>query len=114
MKQTTLLITGMTCAACSARIDKKLNTLGGVSHSSVNLAANKASVEFDPAVIGVQDIITAVRNLGYGAEELAEGNSDREKAARKEEISSLRISLIVSAVLSLPLAAGMIAMAFKT
>ena len=109
-EKSTLILTGMTCAACSARIDRKLNSLDGISRASVNLAAGKAAVEFDPAVVNIPEMIAAVRNLGYGAEELAEGDFDREKKTREREISSLRLSLIISAVLSLPLAVGMILM----
>jgi Cu+-exporting ATPase len=110
MKQTTLVITGMTCSACSARIDKKLNTSKGVIKAAVNLAANRASVEFDPSTITVPEIISTVVKLGYGAEEFQD--EDREKTAREKESKSLRRALAASAVLSSPLAAGMIYMAF--
>jgi len=110
MEKSTLILTGMTCAACSARIDKKLNAMSGVTKASVNLAAGKATVEFDSAVIHLPEMITAIRNLGYGAEELAEGDFDREKKAREKEINSLKLALAVSVILSLPLAVGMILM----
>ena len=61
-----LALTGMTCAACAARIEKKLNRLSGVS-ATVNFATEKASVEFDPAVTSTEDLRTAVESIGYGA-----------------------------------------------
>jgi Cu+-exporting ATPase len=109
MKQTTLSITGMTCAACSGRIDRKLNATKGVTQAAVNLAANRASVEFDPSLVSEAELITIVRNLGYGAEEFVD--EDREKKARAEESRSLFISLVSAAALSSPLAAGMVLMA---
>jgi Cu+-exporting ATPase len=60
-----LAITGMTCASCSARIEKKLNRLDGVQ-ATVNLATEKASVRYaDP--LTTSDILAAVRQTGYGA-----------------------------------------------
>ena len=52
-KQTTLQITGMTCAACANRIEKGLNKLQGVSSANVNFALEKASVTYDPGRVGV-------------------------------------------------------------
>ncbi|HEY1405341.1 MAG TPA: heavy metal translocating P-type ATPase, partial [Spirochaetota bacterium] len=112
MEKSTLIITGMTCAACSARIDKKLNAMEGMTHAAVNLAAGKAMVEFDPAHTNIPAMILAIRNLGYGAEEISDDDLDTEKKAREKEVSSLRIALISSILLSLPLAIGMILMAF--
>ena len=60
-------ITGMTCAACSARIEKGLNKMDGVVKANVNLALEKATVEYNGAVLNTTDIIKKVENLGYGA-----------------------------------------------
>jgi P-type Cu+ transporter len=99
----TLAITGMTCAACSARIEKKLNKLPGVA-ASVNLAAEKATVQFTPGVVDLSSIINTVQNLGYGARELTEekGAADREKAAREAEIRRQWINFGVAAIFTLP------------
>ena len=61
-----LAITGMTCASCSARIEKKLGRLDGVD-AVVNLATEKATVRYAGAVT-VQDLLATVRATGYGAE----------------------------------------------
>ena len=61
-----LAIEGMTCAACAARIEKKLNKLDGVE-ASVNYATEEASVTFDPARVGVEQLIRTVETIGYGA-----------------------------------------------
>ena len=94
-------ITGMTCAACSARIEKSLNKLPGVSSASVNLALEKAVVEYHPAVLGPSDIAARVEKLGYGAI-LQEDETDTTDY-REEEIKRQTRKFIISAALSLPL-----------
>lgn len=61
-----LEVTGMTCAACAARIEKKLNRLDGVT-ASVNYATEKASVTFDSALLSPSDLVATVESIGYGA-----------------------------------------------
>jgi len=62
-----LTLTGMHCASCSALIEKALGKVTGVKRASVNLAMETASVEFDPAVVSIDDIIKTVKDVGYGA-----------------------------------------------
>ena len=62
---TTFAIGGMTCAACSARIEKGLAKLPGVAKATVNLAAEKASVVYDPAQTGLKQLAAKVTDLGY-------------------------------------------------
>ncbi|BDG47162.1 heavy metal translocating P-type ATPase [Parageobacillus sp. KH3-4] len=64
-KHVTLHITGMTCAACSSRIEKVLNKMDGVE-ANVNLAMEKATIEYDPAKQSVRDIQEKIEKLGYG------------------------------------------------
>ncbi|EZP76764.1 copper-translocating P-type ATPase [Parageobacillus genomosp. 1] len=61
----TLHITGMTCAACSSRIEKVLNKMDGVE-ANVNLAMEKATIEYDPAKHSLHDIQAKIEKLGYG------------------------------------------------
>jgi copper chaperone CopZ len=61
-----LEVTGMTCAACAARIEKKLNRLDGVT-ATVNYATEKATVEFDPDALAPADLIATVQSIGYDA-----------------------------------------------
>ena len=58
---------GMTCASCASVVEKTLEKLPGVLAVSVNLATNTGTVEFDPATVGIDEIITAVQGAGYGA-----------------------------------------------
>jgi Cu+-exporting ATPase len=61
-----LPITGMTCAACARRIERKLNRTPGVQRAGVNFATSRATVEYDPQAADVSQLIEAVREIGYG------------------------------------------------
>jgi P-type Cu+ transporter len=104
----TLKISGMSCAACSSKIEKKLSKLEGVTKAAVNLATEKATVEFDNSKIKVPELITVIVNLGYGAEREQGISGDREKEQREKEIKRLRHELIISAILSAPLILAMV------
>ena len=73
MKQLTLPITGMTCANCVATIERNLKKLDGVQSTVVNLSSERASVDFDPAKLGLTDLIARVERVGYG---IASGEAD--------------------------------------
>lgn len=103
-----LKISGMSCAACSAKIEKKLNKLDGVVKAAVNLSTEKATIEYDPALIKVRDLIKTVEDLGYEAARAEEISVDQEKELRTKEIKNLRRELIFSAVLSSPLILAMV------
>ncbi|WP_342548210.1 heavy metal translocating P-type ATPase [Paenibacillus sp. FSL P2-0089] len=64
-QQATLQITGMTCSACAARIEKGLSRMEGVTRANVNLALEQATVGFDPAALDVPQIEEKIRSLGY-------------------------------------------------
>jgi P-type Cu+ transporter len=105
-----LRLTGMNCASCAARIEKGLAAVKGVKTAAVNLASEKAAVEYDPEQAGVSDLLAAVRRAGYGAEKVEEESADRERELRQREIGRLRRTVIVSSALSLPLVLAMVAM----
>ncbi|OPY58306.1 MAG: Copper-exporting P-type ATPase A [Pelotomaculum sp. PtaU1.Bin035] len=105
-----LMLKGMTCAVCAAKIEKKLSKQNGIIKATVNLATEKASVEFDPAKIKVSDMIKAVQSLGYDAEKAEETARDREKELREKEIRILKINLAISILLSSPLLLAMVLM----
>lgn len=106
----TINIDGMSCAACSAKIDKMLNNKEGVIDVAVNLSTAKATVSFDQSRVNVSEIINKINDLGYSATLVTESNEDTEKERRKKEIRRLRIELIASIILSSPLLFGMIVM----
>ncbi|WP_339243567.1 heavy metal translocating P-type ATPase [Paenibacillus sp. FSL F4-0243] len=63
--QTSLQITGMTCAACANRIEKGLNKLEGVSEANVNFAMERATVTYDPNIVDVSKMEASIQKLGY-------------------------------------------------
>ncbi|MCQ4922504.1 heavy metal translocating P-type ATPase [Tissierella carlieri] len=103
----TLIVEGMTCAACSTRVEKVLNKLEGVVKATVNLSTNKATIEYPSGVIDEDILVKAVEKAGYKAELEVERDLDREKEMREKEIKSLKTSFIISAILSLPLFSAM-------
>jgi Cu+-exporting ATPase len=106
-----LQLTGMTCAACAARIEKVLNRADGV-RAAVNFATDTAHVEFDPDKATPQTLIEAVRNAGYDAAPLADPFAQPEHEAH-EEARRYRRELgrfAAAAILTLPLVVQMAAM----
>lgn len=105
---------GMTCASCSAGLEKTLQRVPGVHQANVNLAAERASIHYDAAVTDVRALMAAVNNAGYTAEALeAEPDGDREQEARATEIRRQRNLFIMGATLSAPLLLVMIGMIFN-
>ncbi|MCI0554886.1 MAG: cation transporter, partial [Anaerolineae bacterium] len=72
-KQLTLPITGMTCANCVATVERNLKKLDGVNTAVVNLSSERATVEFEPAKLGIPEMIARVQRAGYG---VATGEAD--------------------------------------
>ncbi|MET7324305.1 heavy metal translocating P-type ATPase [Streptomyces sp. NPDC005549] len=100
-----LLIGGMTCASCAARVEKKLNRMDGVT-ATVNYATEKARVSY-PATTRVADLIATVVKTGYTAEEPAPPPEPSAEAGSGEsgddpELSALRQRLVVSVLLAAP------------
>ncbi|MET7651660.1 MULTISPECIES: heavy metal translocating P-type ATPase [unclassified Streptomyces] len=96
-----LLIGGMTCASCAARVEKKLNRMDGVS-ASVNYATEKARVSY-PAGIEVADLIATVVKTGYTAEEpVPVPEPVQEDSPQDPELAGLRHRLLVSVLLAAP------------
>jgi Cu+-exporting ATPase len=106
----TIPVSGMTCAACQARVQRTLSRQPGVADASVNLMMQSASVKYDPSVITPEGLVEAIRKTGYGAELAApdqtafEEQEERDRA-QVEEVRVLRRKAIASGI------AGIIAMA---
>jgi len=103
-----LNIVGMTCAACSARIEKGLNRMEGVHNATVNLALETGKVSFDPSVLSSNDFIKKIQSLGYNAEFKNEHTSEKVDH-KKAEIQKKTRLFLISAALSLPLLWTMVA-----
>ncbi|MFF5957481.1 heavy metal translocating P-type ATPase [Streptomyces luteogriseus] len=96
-----LLIGGMTCASCAARVEKKLNRMDGVT-ATVNYATEKARITC-PEGTDVADLIATVVKTGYTAEEPAPPREEAPAAEDEDpELTALRSRLVVSAALAVP------------
>lgn len=99
---------GMTCASCVGRVEKAINRLPGIVSASVNLATEKAHVEFNRTAVDVDKIVKAVEEAGYRASLVRAETADREKEAREKEERNLKLRLISAIILSSPLLLAMI------
>lgn len=107
-QMTTLVITGMTCANCSARVEKELKEQPGVISATVNLATEKASVKY--AETSSEALIQSVEKIGYGAILYDEEHKQKIAEEKKAYLRKMKRDLFLSALLTFPLMASMIAM----
>ena len=101
-------ITGMTCATCSARIEKSVGKLSGMNEVAVNLLKNSMTVTYDDSVLSTRTIIDTVVKAGYGAslKDEAKGKSAAKKETvniAKEQYEQIKKRLILSIVFTVPL-----------
>jgi len=99
MDKVTIPISGMTCASCVATLEKVLSQVPGVTRAQVNLATERATVEFVAGAVGLAELRKAVTDAGYKPLEVST-DRDREAEAREREERDLRTKFIVSAVLA--------------
>ncbi|MDQ3786003.1 MAG: heavy metal translocating P-type ATPase, partial [Actinomycetota bacterium] len=107
--QVELVIGGMTCASCAARIEKKLNRMDGVE-ATVNYATEKALVR---GTAPVDDLIATVEKLGYTAALPAPPTAEEPEEPHDAELRALRTRLLVSTVLTIPVVAMSMVQAFQ-
>ncbi|HHT35856.1 MAG: heavy metal translocating P-type ATPase [Candidatus Wallacebacter cryptica] len=101
-------VTGMTCSACQAAVERSVKKLAGVQAVNVNLLANKMTVEFDDALVDADAIVAAVEKAGYeaGEEQPAEAAGEAKAAGGellKDEIREMRQRVFISFVFLIPL-----------
>lgn len=106
MKSQKFNVMGMTCSACSARIEKNINKTDGVIEANVNLLSNSMNVKYDESVLTEEDIIKVVQDTGYGASS-AERKKDAVKTEQKSdaenEFKEMKKRLIISFLFAVPL-----------
>jgi Cu+-exporting ATPase len=93
-------IGGMTCAACVNRIEKTLQRIPGVLKAAVNLATEKATVQYQADRVEKSELRKAIEDLGYQVFSFAEETSDREREARIREIKVQKLKFMISAILT--------------
>ena len=105
MKKEKFDVTGMTCSACSSRVEKCVSKLSGAEKVSVNLLTNSMQVEYDENVLREGQIIDAVVKAGYGAsvqgegtvkQEAAKGSVGTSRSPVEDQIRNMKMRLIVS------------------
>lgn len=103
-KEVIIPIQGMTCAACSARVEKVVSKLPGVTNASVNLATEKLVAKYNPSQVRISQIKQAIVKAGYKPLEIETKEAvDEEKIRRQKEIKRLKTKFVVSLVFSIPL-----------
>jgi Cu+-exporting ATPase len=107
-----LKIGGMSCAACSAKLERNLNNMENVESAGVNLAAEKVTIYYNSANVTKKEFIKLIEKLGYTAEELSEENLDKDKK-KESELKKLKLRLLISITLSIPLILSMVFMIVK-
>src|SRR5215213_5535510 len=98
--QVELPITGMTCASCANRIERKLNKLDGVA-ATVNYATEKATVAYDAGTVEPEQLLGAVEAAGYKATLPAGGPNASADEVELDELAPLRTRMLVSLPLAL-------------
>lgn len=105
-QQANLKITGMSCAACSARIEKGLSKLPGVKRVNVNLTLESGQVEFVSGALQASDLIHQIRQFGYEA--YIQTTDEESLVLRERELQRKKWKWILSAILSFPLLWSMV------
>ncbi|MGV8905452.1 MAG: heavy metal translocating P-type ATPase [Acetobacterium sp.] len=102
--EVTIPIGGMTCAACSARVEKALGKIDGVSKVSVNYATEKATVAYDSQKVKISALKQAIEKAGYKALDIERKDAvDEDKLRKEKEIRILWTKFIVAATFCIPI-----------
>lgn len=101
-------VSGMTCAACANRVEKRLNKLSGVKSAAVNFAIETATVDYHAGAVSPEEMIEAVEKLGYKLELKKDRTADGRAEQREKDIQRQTGKFIFSAILSFPLLWAMV------
>ena len=99
-----LSLKGMHCSSCSQLIELTLRKTKGVQSASVNVATERAHVEFDAKTVDVPTLEAAVKKVGYGAQVLQAGGADAERAEREKDMATTKRKFLIALALSIPVA----------
>lgn len=104
-----LALSGMTCAACAARIEKALNALPSVA-ANANLATERARLHFTPGMTDVDEIIASIRKAGYDARIVTGASEEAERAQKAAAYNAQRREFVIAALLAVPFLMQMVIM----
>ncbi len=102
-EQITLPVEGMTCASCAARVEQGLNKLDGVTSAAVNLATERVTIDYIPAIVSPEEFKRLIEGLGYVVPEVVAEAPDRERATREAAYRTLLTKTVVCAIISVPI-----------
>ncbi|MFZ5353730.1 MAG: heavy metal translocating P-type ATPase [Bacillota bacterium] len=104
IKEITVPISGMTCAACAKAIERAVGKLTGIESVNVNFAIEKAMIKYDPKAVRLSEIKQVIAKAGYKALEIENKNRvDEDKKRKEKEIKTLWIKFVISAIFTVPL-----------
>ncbi|MCL2253634.1 MAG: heavy metal translocating P-type ATPase [Lachnospiraceae bacterium] len=103
MQNQTLYITGMSCAACSAKLEKEIIDLSGIINCSVNISTEKMNFTFDPKKTDIDTIKRTITKIGFGYAEPRNDSYNQEKLRKLKEIKSLKVQFIIALTFTIPL-----------
>ena len=109
-RKVTLGIDGMTCAACVSHVESALTDVQGVESATVNLATERATVEYVQGVTGIADLRHAVQDSGYSATAIGDGEFDEDSTPRRlralkvKFVFGLAVAAVIMALMALPAA----------
>mgnify|MGYP001003720461 CR=1 FL=1 len=104
MRDVTIPISGMTCAACAKAVERAIGKLPGIEEVNVNFAAEKARVVYDSSRTRISEIKDAIAKAGYKALEIETGKQvDKEKELREKERKTLWTKFLVAIIFAIPL-----------
>ncbi len=98
-----LKVLGMTCAACSARVEKMVGRMEGINSVNVNLTTERMTVDFDHNITNLDAIKKTVEKAGYRWETIKKEMVDEDKLRKEKEIKTLHLKLIISMIFAIPL-----------
>ncbi len=99
-----LVVEGMTCAACSAAVERSVKRLDGVKEASVNLATNRIILDYEQTMVKLSEIKAAIEKAGYTSRDIEQtAEPDKESKRRARELKTMRIRLVVALIFAAPI-----------
>ncbi len=105
-------VSGMTCASCVNRVEKRLKGLNGVSHAEVNLATERADIEYLPSLTGLPEFQSALQEIGFSIEEVKSVSNSEDTKTQNQGLHSLKARFWVALPLSIATMLGSMAFQF--
>ncbi|MDP4281699.1 MAG: heavy metal translocating P-type ATPase [Bacteroidota bacterium] len=110
MKKEILKVEGMSCTSCASSVQSMLGALDGVVTANVNFANERVTIEYDPEIVTMEEMVKAVEGIGYKLVATNELTPEQEQERETEKLRKLRFNAIMSLIFSVPVV--LIAMVF--